>query len=59
MKSKTIYSVIIKSQGVGRYWLREVCMSVDTCRGSISRFSYETGEHRQVLEDTGSLCIGN
>ena len=51
--------MIIKSQGVGRYWLREVCMSVDTCRGSISRFSYETGEHRQVLEDTGSLCIGN
>ena len=41
-----------------RNWLREVCMSVDTCRGSsISRFSYEIEEHRQVLQDTVILCV--
>ena len=32
-------------------------MLVDTCRGSVSRFSYETGEHRQVLPDTVVLCV--
>ena len=32
--------------------LGEVCMSVDTCRDSISNFSTETEEHRQVLQDT-------
>ena len=32
-------------------------MSVDTCRGSISRFSSETEKHRQVLQDTVVLCV--
>ena len=41
-----------------RNWLVEVCMSVDTCRGgSISRFSSETEEHRQLLQDTVVLCV--
>ena len=40
-----------------RNWLIEVCMSVDTCRGSISRFSSEKGEHRQLLQDTVVLCV--
>ena len=35
-----------------RNWLIEVFMSVDTCRGSISRFSSEIEEH-------SSLCIRN
>ena len=35
-----------------RNCLREVCMPVDTCRDSISRFSSETEEYRQVLQDT-------
>ena len=33
-------------------WLREVFMSVDTVRGSISRFFSETEEHGHVLQDT-------
>ena len=37
-----------------RNCLREVCMPVDTCRDSISRFSSEIEEHRQVLQDSGS-----
>ena len=40
-----------------RNWFIEVCMSVDTCRGSISRFSSETEEHRQLLQDTVVLCV--
>ena len=32
-------------------------MSVDTCRGSISRFSSETEGHRQLLQDTVVLCV--
>ena len=40
-----------------RNWLIELSMSVDTCRGSISRFSSETGEHRQLLQDTVVLCV--
>ena len=40
-----------------RNCLREVCMPVDTCRGSISRFSSETEEHRQVLQDTVVLSV--
>ena len=55
LKGKTIYFVMIKSQGP-RNRLREVCMSVDTCRGSISRFSSETEEHKLVLQDTVVLC---
>ena len=37
--------------------LREVCMSVDICRGSISRFSSETDEHRQLLQETVVVCV--
>ena len=40
-----------------RNCLREVCMPVDTCRGSISRFPSETEEHRQVLQDTVVLSV--
>ena len=40
-----------------RNCLREVCMPVDTCRDSISRFSSETEEHRQVLQDTVVLSV--
>ena len=32
-------------------------MSVDTCRGSTSRFSSETEEHKQLLQDTVVLCL--
>ena len=32
-------------------------MPVDTCRDSISRFSSETEEHRQVLQDTVVLSV--
>ena len=35
-----------------RNCLREVCMSVDTYRDSISKLSSETEEHMQVLQDT-------
>ena len=34
-----------------------VCMPVDTCRDSISRFFSETEEHRQVLHDTVILSV--
>ena len=37
----------MKKSGL-RNCLREVCMSVDTCRDSISKFFSETEEHRQV-----------
>ena len=40
-----------------RNCFREVCMLVDTCRESISRFSSETVEHRQVLQDTVVLSV--
>ena len=32
-------------------------MLVDSCRESISRFSAETGEHRQVLQDAVVLSV--
>ena len=38
-----------------RNW--EVCMPVDICGDSISRFSSETEEHRQVLQDTVVLNV--
>ena len=37
--------------------LTEVSIPVDTCRESISRFSSETEEHRQVLQDTVVLNV--
>ena len=40
-----------------RNWLIEDCMSVDTCRGSTSRFSSETEEHKQLLQDTVVCCL--
>ena len=35
----------------------QVFMPVDTCRDSISRFSSETEEDRQVLQDTVVLSV--
>ena len=35
-----------------RNWLIEVCMSVDTGRVTISRFSSDTEEQKQVLQET-------
>ena len=40
-----------------RNWLKEVPVSVDTCRGSISGLSSETEAHKQVLQDTVVLCV--
>ena len=40
-----------------RNCLRVVCMLVDSCRDSISRFSSETQEHRKVLKDTEVLTV--
>ena len=40
-----------------RNWLIEVGMPVDTCRGSISRFSSVSEEHRQVLQDSVVLIV--
>ena len=40
-----------------RNWFIEVCMSVNTCRGSISRFSSEAEDYRQLLQDTVVLCV--
>ena len=40
----------VKISGLTNCW-REVCILVDTCRESLSRFSSETEEHRQVLQD--------
>ena len=40
-----------------RNCLREVSMSVVTCRDSILRFSSETEEHRQVLQATVVLSV--
>ena len=37
--------------------LREVCTSVDTCRDSVSRFSSETEEQWQVLQDTAVFIV--
>ena len=38
-------------------WLIELFMSVDTCRGSISRFSSKTEKHRQLLQETVVLWV--
>ena len=40
-----------------RNWLRQVCMSVDICRCSMSMFPSEIEEHRQVLQDTVVPCV--
>ena len=56
MKGKTILFRDDKISAL-RNCLIEVCMSVDTCRGGILRFSSETEEHRQLLQDTVVLCI--
>ena len=46
----------VKISGL-RNCLRQVCIPVDTCRESISRFSTEAEEHRQVLQDTVVLSV--
>ena len=40
-----------------RNWFIEVCMSVDTGRVTISRFSSDTEEQKQVLEETVIFCV--
>ena len=50
MKDKTIYSVIIISGF--RNWSIEVLMSADTGRVTISRFSSDTEEQKQILQET-------
>ena len=40
-----------------RNWLRGVYMSINICRGSLSSFFSETGEHRQTLQDTVVLYV--
>ena len=32
-------------------------MSLDICNRSISKFSYETEEHRQLMQNTVVLCV--
>ena len=46
----------VKISGLRNY-LREVCIPVDTCSESMSSFSSETEEHRQVLQDTVVLSV--
>ena len=38
-------------------WLIEVFVSLDICNRSISKFSYETEEHRQLMQNTVVLCV--
>ena len=38
-------------------WFIEVCMSVDTVRVTISRFSSDTEERKQVLQETVIFCV--
>ena len=40
-----------------RNWFIEVCMSVDTGRVTISRFSSDTEEQKQVLQETVIFCV--
>ena len=40
-----------------RNCLRDLCMSVDTCKDSMSRFSSKTDENKQVLQDTVVLSV--
>ena len=46
----------VKISGLGNC-LREVCIPVDTSRESISRFCFDTEEHRQVFQDTVVLSV--
>ena len=38
-------------------WFIEVCMSVDTGRVTISKFSSDTEEQKQVLQETVIFCM--
>ena len=40
-----------------RNWLREVWMSGDNLRVSISRLSSDTEEQKQVLQETVTFCV--
>ena len=40
-----------------RKWFIEVCMTVDTGRVPISRFSSDTEEQKQVLQETVIFCV--
>ena len=56
MKDKTIYSD--KTSGF-RNWLVEVWMSANTGKFNISRFSSDTEEQNQLLEETAIFCVRN
>ena len=53
---KIIYSVIGKSSGF-RSWLIEVWMYADNGRVSISKFSPDTEEQKQVLQEAVIFCV--
>ena len=38
-------------------WFIEVWMSAETGRGTISRFSCDTDEQKQILQETGIFCV--
>ena len=40
-----------------RNWFIEVCISVDTGRVTISKFSSDTEEQKQVLQETVIFCV--
>ena len=40
-----------------RNWFIEVWMSADTGRVTISRFSSDTEEQKQVLQETVTFCV--
>ena len=40
-----------------RNWFKQVCMSVDTSRVTISRFSSDAEELKQVLQETVIFCV--
>ena len=42
-----------------RNWLIEVWMPADTGRVTISRFSSNTDEQKQVLQETVTFCVKN
>ena len=42
-----------------RNWFIKVCMSADTGRVTISRFSSDKEEQKQVLQKTDFLCVTN
>ena len=56
MMDKTIYFVMLKISGF-KNWFIEVWMSAETGRVTISRFSSDTDEQKQVLQETVIFCV--